>query len=290
MDNKNSKLLRRHQLAMLDMLTVVDDICNKYEISYMLFAGTALGAIRHQGFVPWDDDLDIIMLREDYEYFLSVAPGEIDSSLYYLQKEYSAHWPMFFSKLRKNGTACIEKMIPRDPKMHQGIYIDIFPCDNLSNHKVMRKIQFLASKVVIAKGLDQRAVYLTNSKMKKVFIALCRCLPMKPFVTVVRLNQKKDTNMVHCFLGGASKYKKSIFPRKWFQQTKRMSFESKQFPVSQYYDEMLSILYGDYMTPTPVNERTRKVHAEIVDVEHSYKEYIDIQKKMKFNEYTRSIR
>ena len=94
---------------MFRMLQAVDTVCKKYDIRYMLFAGSALGAVRHQGFIPWDDDLDVLMLREDYERFLTLAPRELDSEQYYLQKEFSEHWPMFFTKLRKNGTACIER-------------------------------------------------------------------------------------------------------------------------------------------------------------------------------------
>ena len=93
---------------MLEMLSEVDRICAKHGIKYMLFAGTLLGAVRHEGFIPWDDDLDILMLRPEYDRFLEVARDEVNKELYYVQSEFSPHWPMFFSKLRRNGTACIE--------------------------------------------------------------------------------------------------------------------------------------------------------------------------------------
>lgn len=100
-----NKQLQKHQGIMFQMLCELDAICRRNNINYMLFAGSALGAVRHKGFIPWDDDLDIVMLREDYDRFLSVAPNELDGKQYYLQKEFSSHWPMFFSKLRKNNTA-----------------------------------------------------------------------------------------------------------------------------------------------------------------------------------------
>lgn len=96
-----NKQLQKHQGIMFQMLCELDAICRRNNINYMLFAGSALGAVRHKGFIPWDDDLDIVMLREDYDRFLFVAPNELDSKQYYLQKEFSSHWPMFFSKLRK---------------------------------------------------------------------------------------------------------------------------------------------------------------------------------------------
>lgn len=285
----NTQLLRRHQALMLQMLCEVDSICRKNNIKYLLFAGTALGAVRHQGFIPWDDDLDIVMLRDDYERFLSVAENELNSDLYYLQKEFSAHWPMFFTKLRMNHTTCIEREIPKDKLMHQGIYIDIFPCDNLSDHICVRMLQFLSSKIAIAKSLYRRG-YITNSLKKKIFIQLCRLLPTDPFwkFTIMRNNSK--SSKVHTFLGGASKYQRNIYPREWFESTKQILFEGKEFPISAYYDDLLTKLYGDYMTPLPEEKRKQKIHAEIVDLEHSYEQYWGIQEKMCFTEYTRSIR
>lgn len=137
MDTGATELRRRHQLVLLEMLKEFDRICRRHDIPYMLFAGTALGAQRHGGFIPWDDDLDVIMLRPAYQRFLEVAESELDGA-YYLQKEFSDHWPMFFSKLRKNGTACMEKFRPKDQLMHQGVYMDIFPCDALSDSRIMR--------------------------------------------------------------------------------------------------------------------------------------------------------
>ena len=286
----NTKVnIREQQSALLEMLRDVDRICNKYEIPYMLFSGTSLGAIRDQGFIPWDDDLDIIMLRPAYEQFLDIAPKELDPELYYVQKEFSPHWPMFFSKLRKNNTTCLERYIPKDPDMHQGIYIDIFPCDNLSDNQIVRKLQFLASKIVIAKSLNRRG-YLTDSFKKKVLILFSHLFPEKPLRHFVELQGASQSKMVHCFFGGCSKYEKAIFPREWFTQQMNTPFEGEMFPVSLHYHELLTTLYGDYMTPTPESERGKKIHAEFVDLEHSFEDYKGVQKTMEFKEYTRSIR
>lgn len=280
--------LTEHKRIMLEMLMKLDQICKKHSIPYMLFAGSMLGAVRHRGFIPWDDDLDVVMLRDAYERFLEVAPCELEDP-YFLQREFSDHWPVFFTKLRKNGTACIEKHIPHDPKLHQGIYIDIFPCDNLYDNRLLRGLQFIASKVVIAKSLDARG-YLTDSVVKKAFIFICRFLPMKPLLRLAQNSKGKSSKLVHTFFGATSNYKKGVFPRAWFTQTIDMPFETDCFPVSAHYDQMLTALYGDYMTPLPPEKRGCKVHAVIVDTDHSYEDYIGIQSTMNFKEYTRSIR
>ena len=143
-----------HQRMLWVILKEFDRVCKVLDIPYVLFAGTMLGAVRHKGFIPWDDDLDVMMLREDYDRFLQKADSVLDRKKFFLQKEFSEHWPMFFSKLRLNGTTCLEKYHPRDKKVHQGIYIDIFPCDAALGSEAGRRLQFLASKVVIAKSLD----------------------------------------------------------------------------------------------------------------------------------------
>ena len=286
MDNTG---LRAHQLIMLEMLVEIDKICKKHDIQYMLFAGTLLGAVRHQGFIPWDDDLDIVMLRPEYERFLQIAPQELDAEKYYLQKEFSKHWPMFFSKLRKNNTACIERYIPKDEKTHQGIYIDIFPCDNLSDSVFMRNIQFWASKLVIANALRKRG-YLTNNLIKKVFLLFCEKIPLEILREIVCLRNKNCTEKVHTFFGGSSKYLKSVYPRRWFENESKILFEGEVFPVSTEKESLLTLLYGNFMTPLPENKRGCKVHGEIVDCEKSYEIYLEDQKKMKISEFTRSIR
>ena len=280
--------LRRHQQILLELLTELDRICRSHDIPYVLFAGTALGAVRHQGFIPWDDDLDIAMLRSDYHRFLQVAAAELGEK-YYLQAEFSDHWPMFFSKLRKNGTACMERFVPKDPRLHQGIYIDIFPVDNLSGSGFVRKLQFAASKVVIAKGLRRRG-YLTDSAAKKLFMAGCALIPMGPLHRLAMLPGKPRTELVHTFFGAASKFEKNIFPRQWFTETRLWEFEGQHFPVSAHADAMLTKIYGDYMTPPPDGEKGCKVHGVIVDPDRSYEHYLQQQAQMKVTEYARSIR
>ena len=273
---------------MCQLLEELDRVCKTLNIPYMLFAGSMLGAVRHQGFIPWDDDLDVILLRQDYDRLLKEADRVLDSEKFYLQKEFSEHWPMFFSKLRLNNTACLEKYHPKDPQTHQGVYIDIFPCDNCRETEFGRKLQFLASKAVIAKGLYRRG-YETHSKKKKLFMQLCRLMPNKLFLAIAK-GGRADSDRVHSFLGGASGYKKSVYPRKCVLEQTQATFEGKQYPIPAGYDRLLRILYGNYMQLPPEEDRLCKQHAILVDLENSYEQYTHYRDNMEFEIHTRSIR
>ena len=284
----NMATVQEHQQALYLLLQEFDRVCKTLGIQYFLFAGTLLGAVRHQGFIPWDDDLDVLMLREDYDRFLREAPAVIDTDRFFLQKEFSEHWPMFFSNLRLNGTACLEKYHPKDHKTHQGIYMDIFPCDHAYDTAIGRKLQFLCSKVIIAKGLDRRG-YDTDSKVKKLFMLFCRILPAKPFLLFTK-GPRKQGNYLHSFLGGASKFSKSVYPAACFDVYTELSFVSQQYPVPAGYDILLRILYNDYMKLPTQEERAQKQHSVLVDLKRSYEFYEGYRDGMEFEVPARSIR
>jgi len=284
----DSATLEENQKALETLLKEFDRICRVLEIPYFLFAGTLLGAVRHQGFIPWDDDLDVIMLRRDYERFMRKAPEILNTERFFLQQEFSDHWPMFFSKLRLNRTACLEKYHPRDPECHQGVYMDIFPCDNAYESKFGRKVQFYASKVVIAKGLYQRG-YETDGLKKKIFMQLCQWLPGKVFHRIVE-GPKRTGRFVHSFLGGASRFDKSVYPSAIFAETVGLPFAEGEYPVPAGFDELLKILYGDYMRLPPEADRKCKKHAVLVDLTKSWREYEHYRDGMEFEIQTRSIR
>lgn len=277
-----------HQQALIVILREFNRVCTTLHIPYVLFAGTLLGAVRHQGFIPWDDDVDVMMLREDYERFLREADQVLDQSKFFLQKEFSEHWPMFFSKLRLNHTTCLEKYHPKDKETHQGVYMDIFPCDAAFRSHWGRKLQFLTSKIVIAKSLDKRG-YDTDSKKKRLLMMCCKLLPMKPFLSVTK-GGSKDSGYVHSFLGGASSFQKNVYPRDYFEQRTEALFEGSKYPIPLKYHDLLRTLYGDYMCMPSPEQRVYKQHAILVDLDRSYEDYQNYRDGMIFEVHTRSIR
>lgn len=283
------KEITAHQKLLLEMLKDFDAVCRKHNIRYQLFAGTALGAVRHQGFIPWDDDIDVILLRSEYERFFREAAADFDPDIYYVQQEHSAHWPMQFSKLRRNNTTCIEKYHPKDPQIHQGVYIDIFPCDNLSEKPVVQKLQFAASKVVIAKALYARG-YETDSMAKKLFMQLCRLLPRRPLEDICMRRWDNGAMVLHSFLAAGKRFEKNIIPREWMENSINLPFEDGTFPVTAHYDAMLTQLYGDWHMLPPPSERKCKEHVAILDLEHSYVTHLSELHSIQFDVLTRSIR
>ena len=279
--------LEEHQAALYALLLEFDRVACALGTPYFIFAGTLLGAVRHKGFIPWDDDLDILMMREDYDRFLREAPTLVGEQ-FFLQPEFSEHFPMFFSKLRINHTTCLEKHYPKDKETHQGVYIDIFPCDNACKTRLGRIFQFCCSKVIIAKGLDARG-YSNDKGLKKPFMRLCRLLPMAPFRRIVECRGKQSP-WLHSFLGGASRYSRNVYKRAWFEGTERVTFCGRQYPAPVQYRQVLTTMYDDYMQMPSEEDRIVKSHNVLVDLNHDYTYYKDVQEGMKWDVHIRSIR
>ncbi len=159
----------------------------------------------------------------------------------------------------------------------------------MADNKLTRKLQFAASKIVIAKALYERG-YETHNLFKRAFIQLCRMLPRKSVAKFCMRKDDSKSQMVHSFFAAGKKYEKNIFPREWFEETTEMQFEDENFPVSMHYDALLTRLYGDYNKLPTQEERKCKEHAAILDLERPYTEYLEEQKKMKFYAFTKSIR
>lgn len=117
--------LAQLQKRMIEIILHVDEICRRNSIHYYLTGGCALGAIRHKGFIPWDDDLDIFMTSENYYRFLKICEEQLDRDRFYLQRENTGEWPSLYTKIRMNGTTYYESY-NQNLKMHKGILLIFF--------------------------------------------------------------------------------------------------------------------------------------------------------------------
>jgi lipopolysaccharide cholinephosphotransferase len=274
----NDKELKKLHQKILEIAIYFDNFCKENDIVYYLMGGTALGAMRHKGFIPWDDDFDVFMNFENYNKFLKVAESKLDKERFYFQKEDTQEWPMFFSKIRMNGTTFIEKDI-KDRKMHHGIYIDVMCLNNTHGNKVLRYLQYFAARVLNTKVLADKG-YITTNKFKKIALNISKVLVTEKvkntLLTFVRSFNNKPSLMVGHFFGRAP-FTRTSFPTSYLGQPRYVEFENIKLPVVHEVEKYLIVRYGkNYMQlPSEVVKMQYPSHAYIVDTEKSYKEYCE---------------
>ena len=181
--------LRELQLKQVEILTVIKKICEDNEIKFSLFAGTALGAIRHNGFIPWDDDVDIVMSRNDYIKFKKVCEKELPNQYFYQDYHTDPGFTQCFAKIRDNNTTYIEEGT-EDLKMNRGIFVDIFPFDVVPNSYIRRKTQYIYAcfNLLLSRGKpstnDGKLMYIITK-------ILLKSIPKKYHYKIKSICEKK---------------------------------------------------------------------------------------------------
>lgn len=158
--NPEGSILRKQQMRMLEMVTLLDRVCRKYNIPYFLYGGTLLGAIRHNGFIPWDDDLDVGLLRKDYKRLLEVLPAELPEHIALQTNDTDKNYFYFFAKLR-DRRSLLEEISPYDRVFQEkGIYIDIFPFEKMRlwTHRIAEPLQGHTFKIFRTAKNRERAM------------------------------------------------------------------------------------------------------------------------------------
>lgn len=249
--------LRTLQLIELEMLVEVDRICRKYGIEYSLDGGTLLGAVRHKGFIPWDDDADVIFTRHEYAKFCKACKKELDTKRFFLQDyRTDENYRWGFAKLRRKGTEYIRQG-QEHMKYRTGVYIDVFVVDNVPNGYLKRRLYYGAN-FCIRKVLysELGMVAEKNVALRLLYRVLYKIPPKKMFhlrnCLVARCNRKQTDLVSHVLYQYPSKESKYGMPSSCFRHYRDMEFEGMQFRTFVDYDSYLTLLYGDYMTPPPV--------------------------------------
>lgn len=261
------------QKKILEITIYLDEFCKKHNITYYLMGGSALGALRHKGFIPWDDDLDVFMTYDNYMKFIEKSITQLDTEHFYLQEENTEEWPMFFTKLRMNGTTFIEQDT-QNTKIHQGVYIDIMCLNNVSDNKLYRFLQFSAALLLTAQTIDKRG-YKSNKNVKKKMAMLFARLFVRGFIkkkllSFVRSLNSKQTKMVGHFFGKAP-FLKTSFPVAWLGKQRYVLFEDTMLPVPQEAEKYLTLRFGDFMKiPDESTMKEYPVHALFVDLGNDY--------------------
>ncbi len=271
--------LRSLQLTELEILKEIKNLCDRHNLEYFLSGGTCLGAVRHGGFIPWDDDVDVMMPYSSYTRFIDLAKKELDGRFFVQTHLTDLHDQQSFAKIRMNNTAMIMPNHKRQ-KIHQGIWVDIFPLIYVKNEKDMKTRKIVMS----VSNFLQMDTYLLDNEKEFSELLGGAYYPFRLFLKVpLRIRAA-----IHSALLKFA-YRKSnggFFTEAWGTMThmyKRLllsgeltelNFEGEKFRVLPGYREYLENTYGDYMQLPPVEQR--KGHGNlIIDTERSYLELLD---------------
>lgn len=256
-------LLRKLQLVELHMMKKIAKICEENDIKYYLCGGSLLGAIRHGGFIPWDDDLDITMYREDLDKLVSIIKSNYTEEFFVQDFETDKHYTRYITKIRLNGTKQMEDGYDKDD-IHQGVYIDIFPLDHVTKKDGLglkfrgRLIRWLFAYKTIRCTKDKK-----TTGIKKVFIKI-----LKPFTYLIP--QKLINKMFHWACTATDKpgakyttsfashyrWKKQLVENDVYGEGVLHQFEGCNFRIpSQYHTLLLQIFGSKYMELPPEDKR-----------------------------------
>ncbi|MEY8389761.1 LicD family protein [Lachnospiraceae bacterium 45-W7] len=248
-----SQKMKKVWAVQLNLLDYFDKLCRKHQLHYFVDYGTLLGAVRHQGFIPWDDDIDVVMFRDDYEKLKEIALEEV-ASPYFFQNSYTDIMIWAFSKLRDGRTTAIE-FPDFPPQFHQGIFIDIFPMDDVPDDAAMPALvgqmqREIWMSIVDPKGLkellDQGRRLALDSDLLTGLLQMQVRERMKMFeeFNAARFGTSSRVSFItNYFLGSPAVL------RDWFVDAVYLPFENIKVPAPAGYDSLLRCRYGDYMVP-----------------------------------------
>lgn len=255
LDNNTLDKLHAVEIEILDEIV---RICDKYNLSYFLAGGTLLGAIRHNGFIPWDDDLDITMPRKDYDIFLSVCEKELNSKyLLDYDKTNSKNW-LTFAKIRKKNTLFLENAA-KEQDNFKGIYVDIFTEDNVINpNSFIEKIRLIIIKTLADTLFWKSKVGNDKSKYRRFYLVkIFSILSFKQihslYNKLVTKYKNKDTEYFVAYNGVYTK--REYLKKSEFLPFIKWKFGNKEYNIPKGYDYYLTKLYGNYMKLPPKKDR-----------------------------------
>jgi len=265
--------IRPLQLHILDILLAIDKVCREHDLRYYLAAGTLLGAVRHQGFIPWDDDVDIAMPRKDYDIFMQHCKEWLPDPYEGLFAENDPKYPGNFGKVVDSSTTLVERA---HHAYVGGIYVDVFPIDGMTTNPLMQRLHFAQysfyKKVIY---LLCRDPYKHGHGPSSWLPLLCRKLftledIQKKLLTLQRKYSDKDRELTVDHDFGI----RGIMSQSIYGTPTEILFEEHRLMGMEHNDEYLSKIYGDYMT-IPPGPKQKQHNFHYLDYHLPYKEYVD---------------
>ena len=265
----------------VQMLASFIEVCRKLSLRYYLVGGTLLGAVRHRGFIPWDDDIDVAMPREDYEVFLQEGQKHLPE-YYFLQCLHTdPAYTMNFAKIRDSRTTFVEYAVRKYP-MNHGLFIDIFPLDAYPDEEKARKTMDLYQKIFkyrtrAAVEVPKAAQHSFPVELGLNAIAALTCLRYPRLRKALEAREKIQSSASggeiwanYCGAWG----KKEVMPAAWYGRGVELTFEGLTVMGPEHWDKWLTQVYGNYMQLPPVEKRVGHHYAEVIDLETPCSEYL----------------
>lgn len=270
----NEEPIQQVHALQLAMLLEVDAICRKHGLSYYLIFGTLLGAVRHGGFIPWDDDIDIGLLRDDYEQLLPILETELDETHYKVQTaENDAGLTIPFAKIRCNHTIFQEFIAPEKAEYHQGVFLDIFPLDNVPDEADERrslKRQYFLRHFALRRKIEG---YTSRFWFLNLAYALYAMADIPDLLVkrreVMTSSVRHDTEKLIAFPSARADYDTSFLLRAQLAPAKDISFCGHPVMAPAETDAQLTMLFGDYMKLPPVEDR-KGHHLRRFDIDQDF--------------------
>ena len=275
----NLDTLKKLQNSELGILCEFDKVCKQLGVNYTLSSGTLLGAVRHGGFIPWDDDIDVAMLRKDYNKFIAEGQELLSKHLFIQTYETDKNYPLNFGKIRDVSTVLIEYST-QNLKMKNGVYIDIFPIDRVSTNSLIRwfdnMILSLISAVKFSCTIEFAKVSSSRFRrlVRKILFPLARIIGtqrLNKIETFIRVKNNKKYNQytyAERYMGPAYRLKKEMLMNiDIFKNNGKIRFENNEFSAIMEWDVYLTIMYDNYMKLPPKDER--KSHHDFINIKFS---------------------
>ena len=268
--------LRRLQLAELDILKIFIDLCDKLGMPYYLMGGTLLGAVRHKGFIPWDDDVDVALTRPDYERFLKEAAALLPEGYYLSTFENNPDHTRYLTRIECDKVKVLETGFEKEHI--NNAWIDIFPLDGMPNNPLRRKLH--GFHLLYRRALLQFSQFdrIVNLKLKnrpwheRILVwfgaktHFGRHLDTKKQLRKIdRCLKKYDYDKCDYLVNFMGAYKlKEMFPKALYGNGAWYPFEGLSLMGPEHYDPILTQMYGDYMAPPPEDQRN-KHETQVID-------------------------
>ena len=263
------------QSKLLEIAVEFIKVCEKLKLNYFASGGTVLGAARHNGFIPWDDDMDFQMPRKDYEIFIKYGQQYLPEYLFLQTNKTEKYCYSTYARIRDSNTAAIPKHDLK-AKFNQGIWIDIFPLDKLPKDlNKVKKIHYIDEHILKRRFIPSR--YVGDSKKGDIANFLVKiCLPSKRLALKISQHYTlKYENLVdydYVWNSGANRFKFHM-KKEWFESFCLLKFENIEIRVPAFYEDFLSDHYGDWKK-IPAVEKRKTHNLYIIDLKKSYKNYV----------------